>query len=292
MSNRTSCIAHAPSQILIMIREDYLILCDGDHCAAALLNYFEHWHDSKIDEQKQRDIEIEIAAQRGEVIARSELWVYASTEKIVEDLMALYKKDKVQSAIDWLVEVGFISRRNNPRFGWDRTWQYLFNPDFVNNALLSVTELIGEKPSMQERKIANALKKNRQAIPKTSSSKSSSKTTTSRARKAKRVTTPIPDVPADVVVQYEELISPMMDDPAKKTLAGLIELFTAAWVKDAFTELKRKCETTTIENPFGYLVGILRSWRATGKPIPRSEPVVPDTSAYHRGAMSSMLRGE
>ena len=41
---RTSCITHPPKDPLIMIRQWQVALCEGNTTAAALLSFFEYWH--------------------------------------------------------------------------------------------------------------------------------------------------------------------------------------------------------------------------------------------------------
>lgn len=178
MSNKTSCIEHPARAALVIVREDYLAIVDGEHCGAALLNYLEHWTNSKLDELEQHT---EAAAQGVELPA-PEIWIYASTDKIVFDLFGIYKRDKVSSELDRLFEIGFIDRRHNPARGYDRTYQYKLNVAYVQIALSEIRQSIIEKSTMEKRKTDNALSKNRQAIPESPSktpSKDQKKLTTS-----------------------------------------------------------------------------------------------------------------
>ena len=36
---KRSCINHRPNSRMVLIREDFLQICEGNHCAAALLEY-------------------------------------------------------------------------------------------------------------------------------------------------------------------------------------------------------------------------------------------------------------
>ena len=42
---RSSAIPLLEDEPLVLVRASFLALCDGDHCAAALLNDFVYWHD-------------------------------------------------------------------------------------------------------------------------------------------------------------------------------------------------------------------------------------------------------
>lgn len=133
---RASCIPHSKSQHLVIIREDYLAICNGNHCAAAILNEFEQWTNTKLDHAGQHDIENEIAAREG---AASDLdtstWVYMSQEQLHRDLMGMFGERKIADALKELKELGFLTVRTNPKFKWDRTLQYLLNVDFVIEAV-------------------------------------------------------------------------------------------------------------------------------------------------------------
>ena len=48
---KTSCVPHVENDHLVILRYSYLTLCDGHHCAAALLNFFEYWHNIKLEMQ-------------------------------------------------------------------------------------------------------------------------------------------------------------------------------------------------------------------------------------------------
>src|SRR5688572_27879403 len=128
MNNRTSCIEHPAKQSLVIIRQDYIAICNGDDCAAAILNYFEHWTNSKLDEQEQWVRQCEIADKTGEQRPPApDVWIYASRVQIQSDLLTTYGELNIYIALDWLVDVGFLVSRNNPKHGWDRTKQYQFD---------------------------------------------------------------------------------------------------------------------------------------------------------------------
>jgi len=58
---RESCIQHPANLAFLAIRPDYLGICDGDHCMAALLSVFEHWHNIKLEHRKQARTQNRIA---------------------------------------------------------------------------------------------------------------------------------------------------------------------------------------------------------------------------------------
>ncbi len=53
-----------------------------------------------------------------------EFWIWKSADNLVEDILGIYKKDKVLANINWLVENGYLLKRSNPRLRYDRVPQY------------------------------------------------------------------------------------------------------------------------------------------------------------------------
>lgn len=174
IGNKTSCIEHPARQNLVIIREDYLAICGGDDCPAVILNYFEHWHNSKLDTFEQWRRECEVAEKNNESLPpEPETWVYATQEQIRFDLLYTYGERKVADGTEWLVEVGFLLSRSNPNVGFDRTKQYLFNVEFIQLAIREIADSIGAKlrngkvqiRGMQRRKSAGAIPKTHSETP-------------------------------------------------------------------------------------------------------------------------------
>lgn len=92
------------SDMPIVIRKEYLMLMDGDHCAAAILNAFEMWSKNK------------------------PTFIYKSMPEMQADLMGLFGLNRIGEAFKKLRERGFLVARNNPAMAADRTLQYQFQP--------------------------------------------------------------------------------------------------------------------------------------------------------------------
>ncbi len=127
---KTSCLSHPPRARLILIREEYLSITGGDHCAAALLAIIEYWTNWKLDHIAKRVEEFNEAGKDAAVIER-EPWLYKNTKSFQEDLMGLFGRNKVLGGLSKLRELGYVSHRENPNHGWDHTFQYLLNIDLV-----------------------------------------------------------------------------------------------------------------------------------------------------------------
>lgn len=122
---KTTCIKHSPRQQLVILREDYVDLCEGRHCAAALLNVFEHWTNIKLGQREQAQTENAIAAAEGKPLVDDSLWIFKSIAELKAELLGLWADRKIADDLDYLTESrGFLSKRVNPKYQYDKTRQY------------------------------------------------------------------------------------------------------------------------------------------------------------------------
>jgi hypothetical protein len=131
---KTSCIPHPPGEPLVIIRTWQVEACGGNHCAAALLNFFEHWHNMKLDNQQQAKSLNDVAEKHGEPRGQEEsLMQWHSLEALVDGVLGLYGRNLVQTAVKVLESLHFISihKNPNPLYKWDKTNFYLFRPEAV-----------------------------------------------------------------------------------------------------------------------------------------------------------------
>lgn len=117
----------------VVLREDFMAITD-DCKEAIVLNQFLYWAERVKDADKIIEEENEIARRFGET-GREPLygWIYKTAEDMAEETLLGMSKRTVGRYMDALVNKGFIDRRHNPKFKWDRTYQYRFN--FINVAL-------------------------------------------------------------------------------------------------------------------------------------------------------------
>lgn len=137
MANESGVITHPKRQAIAQIRADYVAICGGNRCAAAILNLFEYWTETKIAANEQKKIENEIARSEGRTPPHDlGLWVYKSQSEMREELLDLWSEDVIKKALDFLItKKKFLEKRNNPKNKWDRTLQYLFVISRVQKAL-------------------------------------------------------------------------------------------------------------------------------------------------------------
>lgn len=108
----------------VVLREDLLAIT-GDFRKAIILKQFIYWSERVSDADKFIEKENEIARKNGE--EEKELfygWIYKTAEELSNEIMLGLSVSQVRRYINELVNMGFISKRNNPKYKWDRTLQY------------------------------------------------------------------------------------------------------------------------------------------------------------------------
>ena len=62
-------------------------------------------------------------------------WIYKTADELAEEIMLGLSASQVRRYVRDLVDMGFISKRNNPKYKWDRTLQYRVNLVNIAKAL-------------------------------------------------------------------------------------------------------------------------------------------------------------
>lgn len=110
-----------------VIREDLLSITN-DYRKAIILNQFIYWSERVSDADKFIQKENEIANSNGE--EERDLfygWIYKTAEELADEVMLGLSASQIRRYISDLVDMGYISKRNNPKYKWDRTLQYRVN---------------------------------------------------------------------------------------------------------------------------------------------------------------------
>lgn len=118
-----------------VLREDLLAIT-GDFRKAIILKQFIYWSERVSDADKFIEKENEIAKNNGE--EERELfygWIYKTADELAEEIMLGLSASQVRRYVRDLVDMGFISKRNNPKYKWDRTLQYRVNLVNIAKAL-------------------------------------------------------------------------------------------------------------------------------------------------------------
>lgn len=131
--SKTSCVKRIDGDLFVIVRRSNLIICGGNATAAALISYFEYWHNIKV--QARANYINENPEKNSK--KPPTLLQFHSTKTLEDALMGIGKKHSVQKARELLVDLGIISihRNPNPNYFFDNTLHYLFHPLVVNKLL-------------------------------------------------------------------------------------------------------------------------------------------------------------
>ena len=163
---KSSCIAHPPNETLFIVREWQMAFCEGNECAAKLMSFFEYWHNIKLDMREKNKQANDTAEKHGDKRTQDEELVQFHTcEQLRNGMLNTYQEGAITKALNYLQEKGVISifKNPNPRYHFDKTRHFIFNPDVANSFLRS-----REKPNGVLEKPKRVLEK-RGAIPETTS---------------------------------------------------------------------------------------------------------------------------
>jgi hypothetical protein len=142
----TNCIDHPTSAPLVMLRSEYLDLCDRNHCAAKLLAIFEFW------------------TNKLRWMGRVRNWIYKSLAALHSELMGEHGILKIRRALALLEDKGYISRRHNPHVKYDRTYQYQLNVEVVQRDLEALSGAICHPDQIDLSPQPNAFNSSEQSI--------------------------------------------------------------------------------------------------------------------------------
>jgi len=159
VSIKSSCVPNIENDRFVVVRRSWVSICQGNHCAAALLNFFVSWHDWKIENQPRAKRENDVAMNHGvQPSQNTSLIQHHTIAELKDGLVGLYSDKTIQKAINLLVDLGFIqkSRNPDPRYKFDQTKHYLVITDLIKSALSAFgknAECIKQKYQMEEVKI-------------------------------------------------------------------------------------------------------------------------------------------
>jgi hypothetical protein len=132
---KSTCIQHPTNEPLLVIRQWQLDFCEGNHCAAALLSFFEYWHNLRLEISQRAKPANRNAQQHGKPATQDEsLLQFHSDEQLQAGLLNLYGTMKIRESRRLLITKGALTEHSNPkpRYAFDRTVYYHFHPEAVN----------------------------------------------------------------------------------------------------------------------------------------------------------------
>lgn len=135
---KTSCVQHPAREPLVIVRQWQVEFCDGNVCAAAVMSFFEYWHNIKLDSSWKAERANEIAVAHGDGPTQdTSLWQFHTLDEIADGIIGMYGRKTVSEAVRLLAEKGVVEvgRNPNPRYQFDKTNYYLFHPETLNDWL-------------------------------------------------------------------------------------------------------------------------------------------------------------
>jgi hypothetical protein len=106
-----------------VLKEEFVSLT-GDTTSALVMQQFLYWLE-RVSDFDDMIKEIETIEESQSNITPRHGWIYKSYKEMTSDILSPpseYKK--VERIMKRFVDCGWVERRNNPNFGWDKTYQY------------------------------------------------------------------------------------------------------------------------------------------------------------------------
>lgn len=113
----------------VVIKEE-LVALTGDYKLSIVLNQMLYWServadfDKFISEEKERFDAENIDSSNLEY---RNGWIYKKADELAEECMITNSEATMRRYLDKLVEKGWLSKRTNPKYRWDKTLQYRVN---------------------------------------------------------------------------------------------------------------------------------------------------------------------
>ena len=133
-------MSYNPNKLRRAVLKEELVALTGNPRDAMLLNQLIYWSERIYD----FDVFISEEIKRSEAegvelnIEPSNGWFYKNIDELVEELMGIVARDKIMGVLNDFIDAGYISKRKNPNYKWDRTNQYRVNIAFIQQCLLEI----------------------------------------------------------------------------------------------------------------------------------------------------------
>jgi len=129
----TSSVQRIANDQYVTIRASYVKICNGNPVAAALISFFETWHNYKLKQ-------IADWQKIGNKKDPPNTWQHHTGKELEQGIMGIGKRHSIDQAKQQLVSMGVIVIGRNPdyKFAFDATLHYQFQPDVVTSLLAYV----------------------------------------------------------------------------------------------------------------------------------------------------------
>jgi len=112
---RESCITHLSSDVYVKRRKGYTAICEGNTCAAELLDLFEYWTNCKLERVREIKAFNETAVRLGQPTASvPSTWLYERIQDLKEALIDGFAETSIKRSLKFLKEKGFIEDKQSP----------------------------------------------------------------------------------------------------------------------------------------------------------------------------------
>ena len=136
MNESTGCIVFRPKSKIVLLREDFVDICEGNDCAAMVLSQMLFWHETKLAHRAEAVKHNAEAIRMGlPATQNTELWVYKASEEMREELLRKFGEKAIGPAFLFLTGKGYLEVRANPYDKRDRKRQYRFQSAAVQAAI-------------------------------------------------------------------------------------------------------------------------------------------------------------
>ena len=134
----------------------HIHFCEGNACAAGLLDTFDRFHSIKLQQQKSNRKYNDIAEQHGDTRTQDEQLFQSHTqEELANYLMGIFSVNTIRTGLKILIKkkVITIHRNPNPKYQFDKTAHYLFHPKVFNHWMKEQNYIVSNSrnPNLQSR---------------------------------------------------------------------------------------------------------------------------------------------
>lgn len=133
----------------VVIKEE-LVALTGDYIKALIINQFLYWSkrikdfDKYIQEENQRR-----SVESQPDIEKTHGWIYKKAEEINDELMLGASKQTIGRHVQALIDNGWLEKRRNPKYNWDKTFQYRVNLTKIQKDLMKLGFALENYPLFQ-----------------------------------------------------------------------------------------------------------------------------------------------
>ncbi len=243
-----------PQRLKRIVIKEELVALTGSIDSAIILNQMIYWSERVQDfdgfikeENKRAENE---GCEQSEYING---WIYKTVDDLREELLNFKSPKTTSRILEQLIENGWLSRRTNPKYQWDKTYQYRVNllkiqSDLyelgyalegykaLNNPFVKMT-IREDKMTIREVKMTNRDGCFTEAIP--------------------EITTEnINDVVEEKISERKiiEMFSQVIGQELPRQLVKTLLDFSPEEIQTIFTTLKEKKDQGKIKNPVGLLL--------------------------------------